>query len=479
MKLNELSTQELRAKASALRTEVESLSSLERITPAQDERLSRQLKAFEEVRDELGSRISAVKSQITESVPGFDDVKSPTYWKQTSRAEIFSAETHDVRSKADNAKRAAEVVEQETGLEVRSDVKSHFSKNAGWADVFRCSSDPAYSSGWAKTLAYGEGGAILRMTDEERAAMERMARIQKREMSLTDSEGGFGIPSAVDPSILISGTGAVSSIRSLARVVTAVSDTWRGVSSAGATANFVAEGAEASDNSPTLSSVLIQAHKAVSFLPFTFEVAEDYESLLTQLREMMTDARNTLEADAFLNGDGSGEPYGLLTRLTANSSADLISQTAGTIGAVDIYNLAAELPPRFRPNASWMASMSVLNKIRAISDDHLGNYVTDLRAGYNFSLLGRPVYEASDAPAMVNGTQDESLVVFGDISKAYTIFDRLGSGRVSVVPHLTGVTNGRPLGMSGLYYRFRIGGDSLSGTTSGEMCARVLRNKTS
>jgi HK97 family phage major capsid protein len=258
--------------------------------------------------------------------------------------------------------------------------------------------------------------------------------------------------------------------------VTAVSDQWRGLASTGVTASFVAEGVEVGDNSPTLVGPTITAHKAAAFVPYTFEVAQDWPDMLTAMRELLADSKQRLEAEKFLYGTGTNEPYGLLTRLEANTAADVAVTTSGALGAVDIYNLLADLPPRFRPNASWLMSMTVLNKVRQVSDDKLGNYVTDLRAGYNFSLLGRPVYEASDMDAFVNTTAAPTFACVGDFSKAYTIFDRLGSARISPVAHLFGTTNNRPLGMGGAYFFWRTGGDTLTGSTTGEQGARIMRN---
>jgi HK97 family phage major capsid protein len=238
----------------------------------------------------------------------------------------------------------------------------------------------------------------------------------------------------------------------------------------------VAEGVEVTDDSPTIGSALITAHKAAAFVSASFEILGDWPSMVDQIRFLFTESKNELEAEKFLYGSGTNEPFGMLTRLEANTAADVAVTTSGSIGAVDIYNLAAALGPRFRPNAGWMASMSVLNEIRAISDDKLGNYVTDLRNGYNFSLLGRPVYEASPMDEMVSTTAAKTFAAFGDFERGYTIFDRLGSGRVSVVPHLFGTTNGRPIGASGLYYYWRVGGDVLTGSTAGECGVRILTN---
>lgn len=469
----------MKERRATLVTEAERLANKENITKAEDTRLSNLLDAVTILDADIKRATDAVKASIVERASGVDE--APTYWKQTSRREVFEADSHDVRSKADMAKRAAEIVEKDHGYEVRREVSTHVERNSGYADYFRATANPDYASAWAKVITAGsEAAALLKMTDAERNAMARVAQAEARAMNEgTGSAGGLAVPVAVDAAtIVLNNSGSVTNLRNLARIVTAVSDTWQGLASTGVTAAFVGEGVEVADNSPTLVGPTITAHKAAAFVPYSYELAMDWPEMLEAMRELLADSKERLEADKFLTGSGSGEPYGLITRLEANTAADVVVTTSGAIGAVDIYKIAADLPPRFRPNASWLSSMTVLNEIRTVSDDKLGNYVTDLRAGYNFSLLGRPVYEASDMDAMVDSTAAATFAVFGDIAKAYTVFDRLGSARIQTIPALVGASN-RPTAQGGVLYWFRVGGDVLTGSTSGECGARILINKTS
>jgi HK97 family phage major capsid protein len=466
---------QLKEKRARLADEARTLAEAEKITAAQDQHLSRLLRGIEKLDAEIKDATDKVRSTVTHK-----DAGVPTFWKRTSTRDVFETESRDNAERGELAKRAADHVEMETGFEVRSDVVAHFDKNAAYADYFRSTASPDYASAWAKIVAYGEAQAMLKMSDAERSAVARVAQVERRDMNVgTDSAGGYAVPVAVDASaIMLNNTGSVTNLRNLARVVTAVSDQWRGLASTGVTASFVAEGVEVGDNSPTLVGPTITAFKAAAFVPYTLEVAQDWPQMLEAMRALLADAKDRLEAEKFLYGTGTNEPYGLLTRLEANTSADVVVTTSGALGAVDIYNVLADLPPRFRPNASWLMSMTVLNKVRQVSDDKLGNYVTDLRSGYNFSLLGRPVYEASDMDAFVNTTAAATFACVGDFSKAYTVFDRLGSARIETVDMLLG-SNQRPIGARGVYFYWRVGGDVLTGSTSGEQGARILVNKVS
>lgn len=465
----------LREKRSKLASEAKVLCDKPNITPGEDQRLSRLLEGIDACDRQIKAHKDAVRSTVTDRAPGFD---SPTYWKQTTRSEVFSAESRDSAERQDLARRAADILETDTGREIRSDVIAHFDKG-DYADFFRATASADYATGFAKILRFGSD-AHLRMSDAERDAVQRVALTEKRDMSLTDANGGWAVPGAVDPAIMVNNTGSTN-IRRLARVVTAVSDTWRGIASTGINASFVAEGAEVGDNSPTLVSPLITAHKAAAFIPYTYEISEDWPSMVDQMRELLADSRERLEGEKFLTGTGSGEPFGLITRLAANSGSSLNTTTAGTIGSVDIYEMVNKLQPRYRPNATWLMSMTVLNRVRALSEsDKLGTYSADLRTGYGsaYQILGREVVECPDMDAFVNTTAAANFIAFGDISK-FIIFDRLGSTRVQVIPALMGTTNNRPVGMGGLYAHWRVGSDVMTGSTTGQVGSVLLKNKTS
>ena len=208
-------------------------------------------------------------------------------------------------------------------------------------------------------------------------------------------------------------------------------------------------------------------------MPVSLELVEDTPSLLGQLRQMMQDSKDRLENAAFINGTGSGQPYGLVTRLEAASGVDVTVATAGAIVADDIYNALAAVPARYRSETSWVTSLGVLNEIRSISDDKLGNFLADLSQGYTFNLLGRPVYENSEMPDLA-ATAGATLAVVGDVSN-YVIFDRAGSMRVELVNHLFG-SNDRPTGQRGIFAHWRVGADVRGGGAAVENGMRLVVN---
>jgi len=450
----------------ALHAEVRRLAELPNITATENERLE-VLLAEVEARQ---ARKAAKPATSTERTAGYDT--GMTYWRQTNDRDVFTAEARGKREAADLALRAADMVAEQAG-QLRPELRQHLEHRPDFAEVFRAQSDPDYFRAWARIVTAGDmGRAALDMTDGERNALARVRQAEARAMSLTDTAGGFGVPQVLDPAIVLTSTSGVNPMRNVARIVTGISDEWKGVTSAGVSAAWTGEGTEIGDNSPTLAQPTIKAYKAAAFVPFSIELEGDYVSLAEQLRELLAVSKDSLEGAAFISGDGSGKPYGVVHRLDANTSAEVFTTTSGVIGGVDVYKAYSALPARYRQQAAWMGDTSVLNEIRKAGDDKLGNQTVALDSGYDFTLLGKPVVENGYMPVFA-ATTGASYVVVGSWQQ-YVIFDRLASARVELVPHLFGTTNGRPTGQRGIYYWWRTGADLISPT--GETGMRLLQS---
>jgi HK97 family phage major capsid protein len=191
------------------------------------------------------------------------------------------------------------------------------------------------------------------------------------------------------------------------------------------------------------------------------EIEGDWQGMAAEMTALFQEAKDNLETTAFATGTGSEQPVGILTALFAGSAtAGVLPTTDGQFGAVDVRKVFGELPPRYRPNASFMASIDVLNEIRGFdTTGGLSNQTVDLTAPYNFNILGRPAYENSAFPDFTGTTGASNILVVGDF-RNYVVFDRIGS-RVEFVPHIFGA-NQRPTGQRGLWFWWRTGADSVN-----------------
>lgn len=345
---------------------------------------------------------------------------------------------------------AAETVEQlvTAGSSVSRRAASRWVETTG---------DPAYLRAFAALVADPVRGHLM-WDEEERQAFVAVQNYQaeERAMSLTDAAGGYMVPMTLDPMINLTGTGATTSIRQIARVVTTATDSWTGVTSAGATAEWLAEATEAADGSPVLDDEPIPVHKGSCWVPFSFEVGMDAVDFAGEVSRVMIDAIEVQEAAAFTTGSGSGQPTGFVTAL-AGTSSEVNAAADDTFATADVFSLQAALPARFQAKASWQASLPVVNLMRRLETANGASQFPELADG---RLLGRSLYEnsAMDSTVTTTGAVSNYILAYGDWSQ-FVIVDRIGT-TVELVPQLFGA-NRRPTGQRGFFAWYRTGSDVL------------------
>ena len=92
-------------------------------------------------------------------------------------------------------------------------------------------------------------------------------------------------------------------------------------------------------------------------------------------------------------------------------------------GADAFVTAMYSLPAFYRNNGTWIMNGLTLGVVRKMKDSY-GHFLWQppLQAGQPDTLLGRPVIEAPDMPDVGVGTYP---VLFGDIGRAYRIYDRV------------------------------------------------------
>ena len=322
--------------------------------------------------------------------------------------------------------------------------------------------EPAYHSAFGKMLRDPQHGH-LGWTPAERDAFQSVTEIHDLRAAMsegTGSAGGFAIPYTLDPSIVISSSGVLNPIRSVARVFTIATRDWKGVSSDGVVAAYVAEAAVATDASPVLAQPVIQTAQGRAFIPASIEVLQDWGGAQNELLTLISDGRDILDATAFLTGNGTASPVGLLAIGTTGSlaTAQRIQTTTTAVYAVgDPWLLKAALPARFIPNTTIAANPAVFDTTYRFVG---GNSTEPVQfdAGRGGSFLGRPKIEWS---TMVTTTTTASRIMVAGDFRQFFIADRLGM-TAELIPHLTqqavaGAGVGMPTGQRGLYAYWRTG----------------------
>src|SRR5215468_12600139 len=296
-----------------------------------------------------------------------------------------------------------------------------------------------------------------------------------RAIQLANASGGYLLPYVLDPTIVLTNNASANPFRRISRIVQTTSNAWQGVNSAGVNAALVAEGATAADAAPSdFAQIQVAPKKFAAWVLATYEAADD-TNFGEQLPGLFADAKDRIESQYFATGSGTNAPLGIAAALgTGSRVAPSTTGTAfnGTAAIPDVYNLQAALPPRFRQSAkaAWLGNIVQLNKVRALDQYGGGGFWANLTSNTPASLVGQPVYEASDFSSTTTGTSAASgtasiTLMFGDWNQ-FIIADRVG---VSMLydPMIKGTGSAAqlPAGEAGWYMFWRTG--STTGTTAG------------
>lgn len=271
----------------------------------------------------------------------------------------------------------------------------------------------------------------------------------------TTTAGGFAVPFNLDPTVIMTNASVVNPVRQVARVVQITGKQWQGITSAGISVSRAAEAAEASDNAPAVAQPTATPTRVQGFVPFSFEIDQDWSQMRSELGMMFEEAKDVEESVSFTTGTGvDPNPEGFITGIRAVGGSLVALTAAGTLAVADLYKPVDGLPPRHVANASWMANKGFYNKVRQLDTAGGANLWARIAEGRPGRLIDYPVYEAS---AMANAsditTANISLAVLGDFKK-FLIVDRVGMA-VELIPHLFGATNRFPTGQRGLYAVWR------------------------
>jgi HK97 family phage major capsid protein len=141
------------------------------------------------------------------------------------------------------------------------------------------------------------------------------------------------------------------------------------------------------------------------------------------------------EGTAFISGDGSNKPKGILAYTTvANASwawgsvGYVASGAAGAFASTSPLDVLIDtvyaLKAGHRQNGTFLMNRKTQAAMRRFKDDN-GNYLwrPPANAGEPASLMGFPLIEAEDMPDVAANSLS---IAFGDFRAGYLIVDRIG-----------------------------------------------------
>ena len=239
----------------------------------------------------------------------------------------------------------------------------------------------------------------------------------------TDSEGGYLVPDIFEKK-LITSLEEENIIRKHAHVFTTSNGSHKiPVVSSRGTAAWVDEEGQIPESDDVFGQQLIGAHKISTLIKVSEELlndsAFDLESYFAT--EFARRIGNAEEA-AFLSGNGSGKPTGILADVGgAEIGVTAASETA--ITADELIDLFYSLKSPYRKKAIWVLNDRTIKAIRKLKDSN-GQYLWQpaLHEGEFDTILGKRIYTSPYAPELGAGAKS---IAFGDFSY-YWIGDRQG-----------------------------------------------------
>lgn len=401
--------------------------------------------------DTYTARIAKVEKRLEEmkGAPaverGTDAGRTPVVRKVENIYDIASIRqqaynTEDLRSLLrDNAMRAVEsakytssVVKEDSQDKVARMLDSIDDDDSTLAKRLLITGSPAYERAWGKAVAAGNPNIVA---GEEYRALALGA----------DANGGFAVPFQLDPTVIWTSAGVINPLRQISRVETIVGKEWQGILSSGTSVTRAAEAAEVGDNSFTLTQPVVRTNRVQGFVPFSYELAESWTAVRSEITNALADAKEREEATSFVLGTGvTPAANGIIQTLSANTVG---ATTGQSFTAKDVYALEEALDPRYRTGeAKFLAHRGIYNKIRQFDTAGGAQLWERIGAGMPSQLLGYSSYESSVmANATTTGTK---FLLYGDF-RNFLIVDRVGMS-VELIPQIFGAAQ-RPTGQRGIY----------------------------
>jgi HK97 family phage major capsid protein len=235
-----------------------------------------------------------------------------------------------------------------------------------------------------------------------------------------DPSGGYLVPDQFEHQ-LVQALEEHNIMRQLARTIRTASGEMKipVVASRGSAA-WVEEAAEIPNSDGSFGQVLLSAYKIGTIVKVSRELMADSAFPLESFLAQDFGRRiGTLEEEAFLVGDGTGKPTGVLTQAQVGKTA--ASATALTFD--DVMDLYHSLKSPYRNKAVFITNDLTVKLLRKLKDT-TGQYLwqPSVSAGSPDTILGRPVYVSGFVPQIAAGAK---AMAFGDFSY-YWIGDRQG-----------------------------------------------------
>ena len=262
-----------------------------------------------------------------------------------------------------------------------------------------------------------EDGASYRSAFWAAQMRQPLTDVQTRTLnSGVGSEGGYLVPEEFQTTIVEKLT-EKSYIRTLATVSLSAATTNIPVEGIDGANGWIDEGGTYPVSDPSISQVIMKAHKTGRIILATDEMLRDgFTSVENYIAMKFAKSTTKAEEAAFVSGDGVGKPTGFLVDATLGTTA----ASNAAITSDEIINLWGSLDEDYAANGTFMMNRNTVLALMKLKDGN-GDYIINKGlAGEPKTLLGRPIAINKNMPDIGSATKP---IVFGDFSY-YFIKDR-------------------------------------------------------
>lgn len=238
-----------------------------------------------------------------------------------------------------------------------------------------------------------------------------------------DEEGGYLVPDEYERT-LVKAVEEVNVLRGLCHVIsTGHGERKIPVVASHGNASWMDEGDPFPESDDSFTQVSLSAFKLGTMLKISDELLNDaFFNLEDYVAVEFARRIGAAEEEAFLLGNGSNRPTGLLNG-TGGAGVGVTAASATAITVDEIIDLYHSLRVPYRKKAKFLVNDSTIKAIRKLKDGQ-GQYLwqPSVKAGTPDTILNRPVITSQYMPTIASGNKS---ILFGDLS-FYWIADRQG-----------------------------------------------------
>jgi HK97 family phage major capsid protein len=302
-----------------------------------------------------------------------------------------------------------------------------FSAETGWED----DKQETFEEYRAREFAASRPRVLRELEDRDVAkavyswiikGRDGMEADEYRVLSKAASGGGFFVPTELADQVIRALRFLPGGVTALAReAVTSTGDTFNVPANlTHGTAAWIAESGSYTPSDETITNVALSAFKAGTKIIVSEELLTDSAFDLTSFVTTEFGERiGALAEAAYISGDGSGKPTGILDAASAVSVATLPAGYVTTLAWAGLATAIYSVPAQYRANLSILVSDSLLVKLIATQDSTGGPlWAPGASAGAPDRFAGFPIYSHPNLAAV--GANAKSAIV-GDFNRGYWI----------------------------------------------------------